>query len=57
MCAMGLLLHLLLGWNFDVSLWVCAVVVLLYIVLGGLTSAIYNEVSGWRYAAPCSPGR
>ena len=44
MYAMGLLLNLLLGWDFEVSLWVCAGVVLLYILLGGLTSAIYNEV-------------
>jgi solute:Na+ symporter, SSS family len=44
MYAMGLLLNLLLGWDFDVSIWVCAGVVLLYILLGGLTSAIYNEV-------------
>ena len=44
MYAMGLLLSLLVGWDFDVSIWVAAGIVLLYIVLGGLTSAIYNEV-------------
>jgi SSS family solute:Na+ symporter len=44
MYAMGLLLHLLLGWNFSLSMWVCSGVVLAYIFLGGLTSAIYNEV-------------
>jgi SSS family solute:Na+ symporter len=44
MYAMGLLMNLLLGWNFSLSMWFCAGVVLLYIVLGGLTSAIYNEV-------------
>src|SRR6202044_1918112 len=44
MYAMGLLLNLLLGWNFSLSMWVCAGVVLAYIFLGGLTSAIYNEV-------------
>jgi SSS family solute:Na+ symporter len=44
MYAMGLLLNLLLGWNFNLSMWVCAGVVLAYIFLGGLTSAIYNEV-------------
>ena len=44
MYAMGLLLNLLLGWSFDVSLWLCALIVLLYITMGGLTSAIYNEV-------------
>ena len=44
MYAMGLLLATLLGWDFDVSVLVSAVIVLAYIVLGGLTSAIYNEV-------------
>ena len=44
MYAVGILLNLLLGWNFNVSIWVCGGVVLLYILLGGLTSAIYNEV-------------
>src|SRR5262252_4561976 len=44
MYAMGLLLNLLLGWGFNTSVWVSAVIVLLYILLGGLTSAIYNEV-------------
>src|SRR6187431_3296736 len=37
--AMGLLLGVLLGWDFNVSVLVSAVVVLLYIFLGGLTSA------------------
>jgi len=42
--AMGKLFNVLLGWNMHVSFAVSAVVVLGYIVLGGLTSAIYNEV-------------
>ncbi len=42
--AMGLLLELLLGWDFNVSILISAVIVLAYIYLGGLTSAIYNEV-------------
>src|SRR6266487_2044317 len=42
--AMGKLLNLLLGWSFDASILVAAGVVLAYIFLGGLTSAIYNEV-------------
>jgi SSS family solute:Na+ symporter len=42
--AMGLLLASLLGWNFDASIALAALVVLIYIFLGGLTSAIYNEV-------------
>src|SRR5229473_1073741 len=42
--AMGKLLQILLGWDFDTSVWLSAAVVLIYILLGGLTSAIYNEV-------------
>jgi SSS family solute:Na+ symporter len=42
--AMGKLFNALLGWDMHVSFAVSAVVVLGYIVLGGLTSAIYNEV-------------
>src|SRR3989449_1666678 len=42
--AMGKLLNPLLGWSFDLSILVAAGVVLAYIFLGGLTSAIYNEV-------------
>src|SRR5436305_8545428 len=44
MYAMSLLLNLILGWDFSVSVWLSAIIVLLYISLGGLTSAIYNEV-------------
>jgi SSS family solute:Na+ symporter len=44
MYAMGLLLGVLLGWDFNVSVLVSALIVLLYILVGGLTSAIYNEV-------------
>ncbi|HXI23705.1 MAG TPA: hypothetical protein VNG71_07505, partial [Pyrinomonadaceae bacterium] len=42
--AMGLLLETLLGWNFSFSILVAAAIVLVYVFLGGLTSAIYNEV-------------
>jgi solute:Na+ symporter, SSS family len=44
MYAMGKLLNLLLGWDFDTSVVVSAVIVLAYVLAGGLTSAIYNEV-------------
>jgi SSS family solute:Na+ symporter len=44
MYAMGLLLGVLLGWDFNFSVLVSALIVLAYIFLGGLTSAIYNEV-------------
>ena len=42
--AMGLLMETLLGWDLNISIIVSAVVVLIYILMGGLTSAIYNEV-------------
>jgi len=42
--AVGLLLQAILGWDFTVSILVSAVIVLVYVFLGGLTSAIYNEV-------------
>jgi SSS family solute:Na+ symporter len=44
MYALAKLLNLLLGWNFHVALLASAVIVLVYITMGGLTSAIYNEV-------------
>ena len=44
MYAMGLLLETLLGWDFSFSVLISALIVLAYIFLGGLTSAIYNEV-------------
>ena len=44
MYAMGKLMNLLLGWSFDLSIVVSACIVLAYVLLGGLTSAIYNEV-------------
>jgi SSS family solute:Na+ symporter len=44
MYAMGKLFYLLLGWNFTLSVCVAAFIVLSYVFLGGLTSAIYNEV-------------
>lgn len=44
MYALAILMETLLGWNFNFSLLVSAVIVLIYVYLGGLTSAIYNEV-------------
>lgn len=40
----ALLLGKLMGWNYNACIAVSAVIVLVYIFLGGLTSAIYNEV-------------
>ena len=44
MYALGLLLHLVLGWDFNLCVLASAAIVLAYTYLGGLTSAIYNEV-------------
>jgi solute:Na+ symporter, SSS family len=42
--ALALIVHLMLGWSIAVAILVAAGIVLAYITLGGLTSAIYNEV-------------
>ncbi|GAA4947676.1 SSS family solute:Na+ symporter [Nonomuraea thailandensis] len=42
--ALALVIEALLGWPLTVSVVVSAVIVLAYITLGGLSSAIYNEV-------------
>jgi SSS family solute:Na+ symporter len=44
MYALAILMEKVLGWDFNVSLWVSALIVLGYTYLGGLSSAIYNEV-------------
>jgi SSS family solute:Na+ symporter len=44
MHALARLLQTLLQWNYNFSIFVSAIIVLVYILLGGLTSAIYNEV-------------
>ncbi|HNX43746.1 MAG TPA: sodium:solute symporter family protein [Bacteroidales bacterium] len=44
MFALARLMEVLLHWNFHVSLIASAVIVLIYTYLGGLKSAIYNEV-------------
>src|SRR5205814_1591258 len=44
MYALGLLFQLVLGWSFTASVLLSAAIVLIYTLLGGLTSAIYNEV-------------
>ena len=44
MFAMAKILHLLLGWNMNVSIWVSSLTVAVYVTLGGLLSAVFNEV-------------
>jgi len=42
--ALAKLLEVILHWDFDVSIWLAAGIVMVYTFLGGLTSAVYNEV-------------
>lgn len=42
--ALAMLMEVILGWDFNASIWLAAGVVLVYTYLGGLTSAVYNEV-------------
>ncbi|MDE3184472.1 MAG: sodium:solute symporter family protein [Bacteroidota bacterium] len=42
--ALAMLLNVILGWDFNVSVFLAAGIVLAYTFLGGLTSAVYNEV-------------
>ena len=44
MFAMAKILNLLLGWNMSVSIWVSSLTVAIYVTLGGLLSAVFNEV-------------
>ncbi len=44
MHALALLLNSILRWDYNLCIAVSSVIVLVYIVSGGLTSAIYNEV-------------
>jgi len=44
MFAMAKILNLLLGWNMNVSIWVSSITVAIYVSLGGLLSAVFNEV-------------
>jgi SSS family solute:Na+ symporter len=42
--ALAILMQTILGWDFSLSIWLAAGIVLIYTFLGGLTSAVYNEV-------------
>ncbi len=44
MDALAKLLNQLLGWDYNFALLICSGVVLVYVLKGGLTSAIYTEV-------------
>jgi len=44
MYSMALVLKIILGWNINVSIWVSSLTVAIYVALGGLRSAIFNEV-------------
>jgi len=44
MYAMAIVLKVILGWNIHFSIWVSSITVAVYVALGGLRSAIFNEV-------------
>ncbi len=44
MYAMAVVMQVILGWNIHFSIWVSSLTVGVYVVLGGLYSAIFNEV-------------
>ena len=44
MYSMALVLKVVLGWDINFSIWVSSATVAVYVALGGLRSAIFNEV-------------
>jgi SSS family solute:Na+ symporter len=44
MYAMAIVMEVVLGWNIHFSIWVSSLTVAVYVTLGGLFSAIFNEV-------------
>ena len=44
MYSMALVLKIVLGWDINFSIWVSSLTVAIYVSLGGLRSAIFNEV-------------
>jgi SSS family solute:Na+ symporter len=44
MYSMALVLKIVLGWDINFSIWISSLTVALYVSLGGLRSAIFNEV-------------
>jgi SSS family solute:Na+ symporter len=44
MYAMAVVMKVVLGWDLSFSIWVSSITVAVYVALGGLRSAIFNEV-------------
>jgi SSS family solute:Na+ symporter len=44
MYSMALVMKVVLGWDINFSIWVSSITVAIYVTLGGLRSAIFNEV-------------
>src|ERR1700674_1168530 len=44
MYSMALVMKVVLGWDINLSIWISATTVAIYVTLGGLRSAIFNEV-------------
>ncbi|WP_085522968.1 sodium:solute symporter family protein [Tuberibacillus sp. Marseille-P3662] len=43
--SMGIIFRAILGWSLTESIFLSAIIVLVYVTLGGLTSSIFNEVT------------
>jgi SSS family solute:Na+ symporter len=44
MYSMALVMKVVLGWNIHTSIWISSITVAVYVALGGLRGAIFNEV-------------
>jgi len=44
MYAMAVVIKVMLGWDIQLSIWISSITVAVYVALGGLVSAIFNEV-------------
>ena len=44
MYSMALVMKVVLGWDLNFSIWISSITVAIYVALGGLRSAIFNEV-------------
>ncbi len=44
MYAMAVVMKVMLGWDIHLSIWISSITVAVYVAMGGLVSAIFNEV-------------
>jgi SSS family solute:Na+ symporter len=56
MYSMAIIMKVILGWDIHFSIWVSSLTVAVYVMAGGLLSAIFNEVLPDLDWMPCHPG-